>query len=423
MPEQHLITILHVDDNDAKRYVHTRMLKRAGFEVVEATTGTQALDLLPEIKPDLVVLDVKLPDIHGFEVCRKIKANPATASIPVLHLSASFINSEDKAQGLEGGADGYLVQPVEQRELIATVNALLRIRQAEAKYTELLCKEQAARKQAEAANRMKDEFLAVVSHELRSPLNAMLGWARLLRTRKLDEAKRDRALETIERNAMLQTKLIEDLLDISRIIQGKLRLNIRPVQLVIPIEAAIDTVCLAAEAKAIRIACVLDTTVGLVLGDSDRLQQILWNLLSNAIKFTPLGGCVEIQLKQLDSYAQIQVSDTGAGISPDFLPYVFDRFSQADGSMTRSYSGLGLGLAIVRQLVELHGGTVQAESPGEGQGCTFTVKLPLTTPASQERPALDSQTCGQPTSNESVPFNNLPMLDGLQVLVVDDEAD
>lgn len=421
MPEQHLITILHVDDNDANRYVHTRMLQKAGFEVVEAATGTEALHLLEEIKPDLIVLDVKLPDIHGFEVCRKIKANPATASIPVLHLSASFINSEDKAQGLDSGADGYLSQPVDQVELIATAKALLRIRQAEAERAELLRREQAAREQAEAASRMKDEFLAIVSHELRSPLNAMLGWARLLRTRKFDEATRDRALETIERNAALQKQLIEDLLDISSIIRGKLRLNIRPVQLVNPIEAAIDTVRLAAEAKAIRIESVLDPTTGAVSGDSDRLQQVVWNLLSNAIKFTPSGGCVKVRLDELDSYAQFQVSDTGCGIDVEFLPYVFDRFRQADGSMTRSYTGLGLGLAIVRQLVELHGGTVQAESLGEGQGATFTVKLPLLKGSREQGVGSRGEESYAPLPlYTSAP---LPMLDGLRVLVVDDEAD
>jgi PAS domain S-box-containing protein len=238
-------------------------------------------------------------------------------------------------------------------------------------------REQAAREQAERANRVKDEFLAVLSHELRSPLNPILGWTHLLRTRKFDQQGTERALEIIERNAKLQTQLIEDLLDISRILRGKMALNINPVNLVNVIEGAIETVRLSAEAKQIQIHTQFEPNVGLVDGDAARLQQIVWNLLSNAVKFTPANGRITIYLTQIDDKAQIQVTDTGQGISADFLPHVFDYFRQEDGKITRKFGGLGLGLAIVRHLTELHGGTVAVESQGENNGATFTVRLPL----------------------------------------------
>jgi PAS domain S-box-containing protein len=242
---------------------------------------------------------------------------------------------------------------------------------------QLLIREQAARAQAEAANRMKDEFLATVSHELRTPLNSMLGWARMLRSRKLDEKTTTRALEVIERNAVAQSKLIEDLLDISRIIRGQLALDVRPVDLGAIVAATIDTVQPAADTKGIDLKYILDTTDRAFSCDPNRLQQVIWNLLSNAIKFTPTGGRVEVQLEYTDMWVQIQVSDTGSGISAEVLPYIFELFRQADSTTTRSHGGLGLGLALVRKLVELHGGTVAAESAGEGKGATFTVKLPL----------------------------------------------
>ncbi|MFN6537506.1 MAG: PAS domain S-box protein [Nostoc sp. EkiNYC01] len=275
--------------------------------------------------------------------------------------------------------------------------------------------EKTARAQAETANRIKDEFLAVLSHELRTPLNPILGWAKLLRTRKFDEATKVRALETIERNAKLQTQLIEDLLDVSRILQGKLSLNLHAVDLKVPIAAAQETVRLAAEAKSIEIQALLSNDVGKVLGDGDRLQQIMWNLLSNAVKFTPQGGRVEVRLEQVDLDAQIQVIDTGKGIVPEFLPHVFDYFRQADAKTTRVFGGLGLGLAIVRHLVELHGGTVEVDSPGEAQGATFTVKLPLLKSAELRVPSPESSNL-ELNSEDS-------LLLGVEILLVDDQAD
>lgn len=280
-----------------------------------------------------------------------------------------------------------------------------------------LLREQAARAEAEANNRTKDEFLAIVSHELRSPLNAILGWARLLRSRKFDAEKTNKALEIIERNAQAQTQLIEDLLDISRVIRGKVRLFARPINLVQVIEAAIDTVRPTADLKRIQVSSRLDRSVDLVEGDPDRLQQVVWNLLSNAIKFTPEGGRVSVRLTRVNSHAQIKVIDTGIGISPDFLPYVFERFRQAESTTTKVHGGLGLGLAIVRNLVELHGGTIRVESPGVGQGATFIVQLPL---ISNPSPVSDLEQLalqGQASLEDSL------SLSGLRVLIVDDEID
>ncbi|MBD2099864.1 response regulator [Leptolyngbya sp. FACHB-261] len=264
--------------------------------------------------------------------------------------------------------------------------------------------------QAETANQLKDEFLATLSHELRTPLNSMLGWAQLIRVRRLDDATYSRAVEAIERNTKSLNRLIDDLLDVSRIITGNLRLEVNPVELIPVISEALAVVQPASQAKAIRIETALDASVGPVLGDATRLQQVAWNLLANAIKFTPEGGQVRVTLTRISSQAALVISDTGQGINPEFLPHVFERFRQADGSTTRTHGGLGLGLAIVRQLIELQGGTVQAQSDGVGRGATFIVKLPLLAVRAKpgERPTAQGQ---------------LPSLSGLRILVVDDEAD
>jgi PAS domain S-box-containing protein len=276
-------------------------------------------------------------------------------------------------------------------------------------------------REAQRVNRVKDEFLATLSHELRTPLNAILGWARLLRLGKLEEPARARALETIERNAAAQAQLIEDLLDVSRIISGKFQVEARPVDLPSITEAALDAVRLAAEAKTIDLVARLDA-VPQITGDPTRLQQVVWNLLSNAIKFTPKGGWVQVRLAAIDSHVEIEVADNGEGIRPDFLPYVFDRFRQADGTTTRQHSGLGLGLAIVRHLVELHGGSVRARSEGEGRGAVFSVRLPVAAvrpkAAGQGGDGDDPAHARRALAGESM----LP-LSGLHVLVVDDETD
>jgi PAS domain S-box-containing protein len=279
----------------------------------------------------------------------------------------------------------------------------------------IMKQEQAARIEAERANRLKDEFLAVLSHELRSPLNPILGWTKLLQSGKLNPIRTTEALTTIERNAKLQAQLIEDLLDISRIMQGKLTLNSAPVNLAFVIEDALETVRLAAEAKNIQFNLALDATVGEVLGDGGRLQQVLWNLLSNAVKFTPTNGQVTIVLSQIDAEVQIQISDTGKGINPEFLPYVFEYFRQEDGSTTRKFGGLGLGLAIARQIVEMHGGRIWADSPAIGGGATFTFKLPIL-----NREVIPTASPAIPASS---PSDCVTPLSGIRILVVDDTAD
>jgi PAS domain S-box-containing protein len=288
-------------------------------------------------------------------------------------------------------------------------------REEEKRRVTLLAREQEARQDAESANRLKDEFLATLSHELRTPLNAIMGWAHLLRTGGLDETTAARALETIDRNAKAQNQLINDILDVSRIITGKLHLSVQPLDPGAVVEAALETVRPAAAAKGVKIEASLEPGVGTASGDPDRLQQVVWNLLSNAIKFTPNGGRVQVRLRRVDAQAVIEVADSGAGISPEFLPHVFERFRQGDASTTRSHVGLGLGLAIVRHLVELHGGTVEARSAGEGQGATFSVHLPLTH-ARRTEEAAAAPVGGRVRAEAR-------RLDGLRVLIVDDDAE
>jgi PAS domain S-box-containing protein len=292
-------------------------------------------------------------------------------------------------------------------------------KQAEVERHHALLSEQAARAEAERVNRMKDEFMATLSHELRTPLNAILGWAHLIRSGHLSEKEAHQGIETIERNARLQTQLIEDLLDMSRIVSGKIRLDVQRVDLTSIVEAAVEAVKPAAEAKGIRLHAVLDPLPAPMAGDPGRLQQVLWNLLSNAVKFTSKGGRVQVLLERINSHFEISVSDTGQGISPNFLPHVFERFRQEDASTTRQHGGLGLGLGIAKNLVELHGGTIRAKSPGEGQGATFIVTLPLKA-VHQEHASEPRQ---HPQASREYSELRVPNLRDLKVLVVDDEAD
>ncbi|MBW4662387.1 MAG: PAS domain-containing protein [Drouetiella hepatica Uher 2000/2452] len=326
-----------------------------------------------------------------------------------------------------------LLEAEEAPRLLLSIEDITARKQFETERSQLLTQEQSARQEAETANRAKDEFLSNLSHELRNPLNTMLGWAQILRRGQLDETVVSRALETIERSAKAQSQLIEDMLDLSRITSGKLYINSHLLDLVSVVAPAIESVHLAAEAKAIQLVSQLTSTT--IMGDADRLQQVLWNLLSNAIKFTPAGGRVEVRLEQVgvdggakgngkvgeavsasSAYAQLTVSDTGQGMSAALLPYVFDRFRQGDSSTTKGSQGLGLGLSIVRQLVELHGGTVQADSPGVGQGTTMTVRLPLQAP-----PATPASVV--PTAAELLNAGSQAVLEGLRILVVDDDVD
>ncbi len=288
-------------------------------------------------------------------------------------------------------------------------------KQAEEERAQLLVREQAARAEAELANRTKDEFLATLSHELRTPLSAILGWSHILKNNKLGKADLARGLETIERNARVQSQLIDDLLDVSRIISGKIRIEPRAVDLAVVIEAAIDSVRPTFDAKEIQFETDVEARDCKVLGDANRLQQIFWNLFSNAVKFTPERGKVRVQVREQDFGVKVSVIDTGVGITPEFLPYIFDRFSQADGSTTRVHGGLGLGLAIVRHLVELHHGSVEVESEGEDRGTTFTVTLPI---AATTRAADNEFLLA-----ENVLPASAKIFDGVRILVVDDEAD
>jgi PAS domain S-box-containing protein len=273
--------------------------------------------------------------------------------------------------------------------------------------------------EARDANRMKDEFLAVLSHELRTPLNAIVGYAKLLRGGILSGEKATRGLETLERNAIWLTQIVEDVLDVSRIVSGKIRLDVQPVELPLIIDNSVATVQPAAEAKGVRLQSIVDPGIGPVSGDPDRLQQVVWNLLSNAVKFTPKGGRVQVRLQVVNSSVEIVVSDTGIGIRPDFLPYVFERFRQGEAGTTRKTGGLGLGLAIVRHIVEMHGGSVEAASAGEGQGATFRVRLPVMI-VHPERPEVRRE---HPRSERRAPLTGLGDLHGIRVLAIDDEED
>ncbi|MBD1868073.1 PAS domain S-box protein [Cyanobacteria bacterium FACHB-471] len=362
------------------------------------TLRTGESDLVPEIPDELLVRAAR--DSEHLEILRQVGFSsvmtvPLRTQARILGV-ISFISAESGRRYTS--ADLQLAEDLARRASLAIDN------------TQLYQVAQRDRAKAEAANRIKDEFLAVLSHELRSPLNPILGWTTLLRAGRLDATKTQQALETIERNAKLQAQLIEDLLDVSRILQGKMTLNVAPVNLGAMIEVALETVQLAAEAKHIQIQTTFNPISGTVSGDTNRLQQVVWNLLSNAVKFTPAGGRIEVQLEQVGTYAQIQVKDTGKGIRRDFLPHVFDYFRQEDGTTTRTFGGLGLGLAIVRHFTELHGGTVQADSLGQNLGATFTIRLPL------------NIVEPEPSSDDRHP-ESATDLAGVHVLVVDDDAD
>ncbi len=293
------------------------------------------------------------------------------------------------------------------------------LRHSEEQLAKLLQSEREARSEAERANHIKDEFLSTVSHELRTPLNAILGYSQLLHHSLDNHSEMEEGLSVIERNAKAQSQIIEDLLDMGRILSGKVRLEVQSVDMAEVIEAAVDTLQPAADAKNIRVQSVLDSRAGAVLGDNSRLQQVIWNLLANAIKFTPKGGRVQVALARINSHVEISVSDSGAGIPPDLLPHVFDRFRQGDASTTKRHGGLGLGLSIVKQLVELHGGTVSASSPGAGQGATFTIELPVQ--IARDREMLDQVQ--HAASIEHAAEIAQVSLEGIRVLVVDDEPD
>ncbi len=380
------VTVLCLGDYAEIRGATENVLRRAGFNVLEAQTSHEASQQAAAAHPQLILLDVGLPALaggeadgyeNGYEVCRRLKNDATTAAIPVLLLSGVYTAGEDRVRGLECGADAYLCKPVESGELLATIKALLRMHAAEGRLRKLMDELDASARRAEEASRLKDEFLSIVSHELRAPLNSIQGWTSLLRTGQLNPVEAARALETIDKSAHSQNRIINDLLDVSSIITGKFQLNLVPVLPAQVMEAALDTVRPAAAAKGITLAADLESNAGMIYADAERLQQIFWNVLSNAVKFTPHDGHVTVELKRCGASLEIRVGDSGPGITAEFLPFVFDRFRQQDSSTTRAYGGLGLGLAIVRHLVELHGGVVRAESDSDQQGATFVLTFPL----------------------------------------------
>jgi len=407
--------LLVVDDNESRRYAKVRVLRQAGYDPLEATTGEECLRILAQRPVRLVVLDIGLPDADGREICRRIKADPETVGILVLQFSATFVSAADTVQALNEGADASLTEPLQPAVFLATIRALLRARQAEDDLRAALEREQEARAQAESANRAKDEFLAILSHELRSPLNAILTWATVLREQKADGARLETGLEAIERNARLQTRLIGDLLDVSRIISGKLALAYASVPLASVLEASVEALRTASENKAIALELSIPADLGSLTGDAARIEQVVQNLLSNAIKFTPPGGRVALRAHGDVAGVTIEVADNGIGMPPELLPHIFERFRQGDSTRTRAEGGLGLGLAIVSHLVELHGGSVVGESQGPGRGTTFRVRLPRThtVPGTAPRPARAA----------TGPARSPDSLHGLRVLLVDDDLD
>ena len=377
-----------------------------GARVVAVPDVPSALASAFQTAPDVVLADVAV----GEDLIRALRADRRTRGVPVVVLTTRT-EPDGVTQGLEGDADEYLLKPVPPRELAARIDA--QARRAWAR-DELLRMEASAREEAESSNRAKDEFIAMISHELRTPLGAILIWAQLLKSEDVDPGAVTRAVGMIERSTKTLAQLIDDLLDASRIIAGKLTFETRPLELRPVIEAAFDAASPAAEAKGILLERSLPGPLPPVAGDPGRLQQVVGNLLANAVKFTPEGGRVEVRLARSGSTAHVTITDTGSGISPEFLPFIFERFRQADTTSTRKQKGLGLGLAIARQIVQLHGGTIEASSAGEGRGSTFTVKLPLLVSTS---PVLLPAVRGEERPERT------PALDGITVLVVDDEED
>jgi signal transduction histidine kinase/ActR/RegA family two-component response regulator len=371
----------------------------------------------------------------GSALASCVATQPVWSDLPIIVLSRAGAESQTitKFFGMLGNI-AVMERPVRLSTFQSVVASALRARERQyqvrehlaeseksaAERIQLLDSERAARSEAERASKMKDEFLATLSHELRNPLNAILGWSQILRMGDPSPDEVEEGIQVIERNAQAQTQIIEDLLDMSRIISGKVHLDVRRIDLSEVVRSAIETVKPAADAKRIRLQISLNPSGGPIAGDPNRLQQVFWNLLSNAVKFTPNEGAIEILLENVTSHIEVSVVDSGEGIEPSFLPYVFDRFRQADGSTTRRHGGLGLGLALVRQLVELHGGTVRAKSDGSGTGATFIVSLPISVMHAEP---IDHINRRHSAAAKIDALNDIPSLAGVKILVVDDEPD
>jgi signal transduction histidine kinase len=421
------VNVLLVDDRPENLMALEVVLQGLGQNLVKVQSGAAALKYLLHQDVAVILLDVQMPGMDGFETARLIRQRDRSRHTPIIFLTALTESEELRSQGYTLGAVDYLYKPIEPVILTSKVSVFielfkknLEIQQQAAQLIAQnieIVRAQTARQQAEESNRLKDEFLAIVSHELRTPLNSMLGWSQLLLKREFGPDKMQQALETIHRNAQTQAQLIEDILDISRLMRGKVELSIQPINLDSFIHTTVESVRPQAAAKSINLMVQIDPAVSEIQADLVRACQILSNLLTNAIKFTPQGGQVSVQASfAANGYIELKVSDTGIGIHPEFLPHIFDHFRQADSSVTRAYGGLGLGLSIVRQLVELHGGQIQAHSDGCDRGTTFTVHLPIINQHSQgivNASGISAAILGEECSS----------LNNLQVLVVEDHTD
>ena len=401
--------------------VSVELLSHAGIPAFACSSLQQLADEIKAGAGALVVTEDNLLQKPDSPLYAALQDQPTWSELPVIALVRNSADGAIDRQLKLLGHVTLLERPVLLRTFLSAIQTALWARQRQFQIRDLLEKERFAREEAEQNSRLKDEFIATLSHELRTPLNAILGWSQLLNRGLLDANESQEAVVSIERNARAQTQLIEDLLDMSRIISGQMRLDIQLVEPASFIQAALATVRPAAAAKEIQLVTEIDSRAGTVRGDPSRMQQVIWNLLSNAIKFTPAQGEVKIIVQRLDAHLELKVCDTGQGISPEFLPYVFDRFRQADGTTTRRVGGLGLGLAIVKQLVELHGGSIEATSDGVNLGSCFVVSLP-TAHTLQPLLSRDSRRTS-PQQQQSAASQELQSLQGLKILAVDDERD
>ncbi|HEX2569573.1 MAG TPA: response regulator [Polyangia bacterium] len=393
---ERLATILNVNDHEQTRYVVSRMLRLAGYEVLEAATGEEALRVARERPIDLVVLDVKLPDVSGFEVARMLKGSAATSSILVLHTSATFVTIEKRVEGLESGADGYITHPFEPAELLATVKALLRLRRAE----------QELRRRADdlvEADRRKDEFLAMLAHELRNPLAAITTAASLLEVHRHDSERFRHVRNVIERQSRHLGRLIDDLLDVSRITRGRIELKPETLGVAGVLKEAAQMCRPVLESRGQSLELRLGGEELLIQADATRIQQVFANLLDNASKYSAKGAFIELLLERHDKHARphavVRVRDEGIGIEPQALPHVFELFFQVDESLERTRGGMGIGLTLVKRLVELHAGEVRVRSEGLGKGSEFEVWLPIVQGAVRVEPTAPAVSEPAPASD------------------------
>ncbi|MDB4970462.1 MAG: two-component hybrid sensor and regulator [Myxococcales bacterium] len=424
--------ILVVDDIAANRLAVAAVLEPLGQQIVEARSGEEALKATLQHDFAVVLMDVQMPDMDGFTTVQLLRQRERTRYTPVIFVTA-FGDISVSARGFELGAFDFITKPFNADILRGRISALVTMWQrgqmlevqAEALRAQAVAaeREHVARESAEAASRMKDEFLAIVSHELRTPLNAILGWAELLAAGTLPADRVQHGLETIARNSRMQARLVEDLLDVSRIVAGKLKIAHAPADMASIARRAAETVAPSANAKNVTLEVVIEGGNHDVIGDAARLQQVAWNLLSNAVKFSSNGAQVTMTLSRERDDQLLRVVDRGVGIEPSFLPFVFDRFRQAEHAGTRQHGGLGLGLAIAQRIVEMHGGTIAAYSEGTGHGASFTVRLPSRSDDGVPRAVPGRERTGPATGQFAAVALPTPRLDGLRILFVDDEPD